>query len=249
MSLPPALLAALEAHDCFSGVFDYDATAQMVIDPTQPPELAYVVHCCDCLLWHVGALRRDLPPGTDGYALARQASAHVAAARSYDAAIGGYHATPAGFWLSAVYLASIDAFLLDGHRSRSTAGDLALLVRSFQHGLWKPADAGMTDPARYTTQSLHVAMAGVTGPWNSVQDFLASPAVHAGPGARTRPVTLAAYQRATAAAPAPAAPIFTPAPPVAPVRAALREGETCPVCHREVRWRQLLTSSYLGCMC
>ena len=241
MSLPPSLLSALESHPCFSGTFRYADTVQMVLDPAQPPELAYTIQCGDCLLWHAGVMRSLLPVGVDGYALARQATAHVSSARGYDGAIGGYHGGGAGFWLSAVYVASIDAFLLDGHRSRATATDLDLLIRSFRHKLWAPADAGMSDPARYVTQTLHVSMADAAGPWPTLQDFLSSPAVHASAGAKTRTVTLAAYQRTlapTAAAPAPEAPRGPP-----------REGELCLICGHEVRWRTLLTSRYLGCLC
>lgn len=240
MSLPPSLLAALESHECFSGVFAYDATVQMVVDPAAPPEPGYVVHCSDCLLWHAGALCRDLPSGVDGYALAKLATAHVASARGYAASVGGYHGAGGGFWLSAVYLRGIDLFLLDGHRSRSMASDIDLLVRSFQLGVWKHDDAGMTDPARYTLQVAHVAMAGSHGSWPRVQDFLASPAVRASSCPATRTVTLASYQRA-------ASPAARPAPAAKP--APLRAGEVCPTCGQVVRWRQLLTSSYLGCMC
>ncbi len=245
MSLPPSLLSALESHPCFSGTFRYSDTVQLVLDPAQPPEVAFTVQCDDCLLWHAGALRSLLPAGVDGYALARQATAHVSTARGYDAAIGGYHGGGAGFWLSAVYLASIDAFLLDGHRSRATATDLDLLLRSFTHKLWSPADPGMTDPARYVTQTIHVSMAHANGPWPTLQDFLTSPVVHASASAQTRTVTLAAWQRATAPTAAPPAATTAAPSPAAP----LREGDRCPTCGHEVRWRTLLTSDYLGCMC
>jgi len=246
VSLPTSFLSALESHPCFSGTFRYADTVQMVLDPAQPPEVAYTIQCGDCLLWHAGVMRALLPVGVDGYALARQATAHVSSARGYDGAIGGYHGGAAGFWLSAVHVASIDAFLVDGHRSRATASDLDLLIRSFRHKLWAPADPGMTDPARYVTQTLHVNMADATGAWPTLQDFLSSPVVYASAGAKTRTVTLAAYQRAVAPA---ATPTTTPSAAPEPPRGPPREGELCLICGHEVRWRTLLTSRYLGCLC
>ncbi len=255
MTLPPSFLTMIESHACFSGVFHYDHTVQMVLDPAQPAETSYTIQCEDCLLWHAGVSRRLLPPGVDGYGLARQATAHVSATRGYDAAIGGYHAHGVGFWLSAVYIASIDAFLLDGHRSRGGPNDLGLLVQSFVQKVWTPADPAMTDPARYTTHPLLVDMTLAAGPWPTLQDFLTSPAVHASATATTRAVTLAAYQRpsthrpaapgSTAPAGLPIVPAVLPAVPAAP----LREGDRCPKCGHTVQWRGLLTSNYLGCLC
>jgi len=258
VTLPPSFLALIESHACFSGVFRYDDTVQMVLDPIQPPEASYTIQCQDCLLWHAGILRRHLATGVDGYALAREATAHVSSTRGYDAAIGGYHSNGVGFWLSAVYIASLDAFLLDGHRSRTGPNDIGLLVQSFVQKVWTPADVGMTDPSRYTTQPLLVDMTRAAGNWPDLQAFLASPAVHASATASTRAVTLASYQRPATHCPAvpgsaalagvPVVAAVLPAAPAAPA-VPLREGERCPQCGHAVQWRQLLTSSYLGCLC
>jgi hypothetical protein len=253
MSLPASLLASLEAHTCFSGTFGYSDTVQLVLDATQIPEVSYTLQCKDCLLWHAGVLQRILPPGTDGYKLAREAVAHVAAQRGYDASIGGYHGAPASFWLSAVFMSSIDAFLVDGHRSRSAGSDLDLLMLSFKHNMWKPADPGMTDPARYTVQTVHVSMADAVAQPTSVAAFLASKSVHQQATAKTQTVTLAIYQRPTVAptvVPASVTALTPTATTATTVPVTARgEGELCPVCKHVVQWRTLFSSEYLGCLC
>jgi len=249
MAPPATFLKAIEEHRCFSGTFARGYDIATVVDPALPPFSVFSVNCRDCLTWYAGVARSALPAKTTLDALATEATRHSSAVRGYDDALGGYHAGGGGFWLSAVYIRSLQAFLIDGRRSRAMGSDLDLLLQAFKLGVMKMPDPGMVDPSRYVAQSVHLDMSQWRGPFTSLGAFLASPAVHARGTSNTSSVTLATFQSAvTAVAPVtPAVPAVTATAPQGPNQRT--EGTTCPACGEVVRWRPLLTSHYLGCGC
>ncbi|MCX4243998.1 hypothetical protein [Paraliomyxa miuraensis] len=49
VSLPPPLLADVEAHRCFSGCYSGDSTGVFCADASQSTAPMVNVHCSDCL--------------------------------------------------------------------------------------------------------------------------------------------------------------------------------------------------------
>ncbi|WP_044236525.1 hypothetical protein [Chondromyces apiculatus] len=269
MTLPAALLSAVERHGCFSGCYRSDSEVLACIDPTRPLEPVVSVACTDCLTFHPGALATLLPLGMTGNALAAALTAHVRSLRSYRWAAGGYHTKGGGFWLSAAYYGD-GLFLVDASRNRSSRTDVEVLAEAFKLGVLQPEDPRMVDPTLYTSELAYVDMHAPIANIHTKQDLLASPQRSATPRQSHHRVSIvefvplvpAAPLAAAAAAPAaalPAAPAAmltasTLLPPASPSRSsapprALAAGEICPRCGAEVQERPLFTGTYLGCRC
>lgn len=259
MALPPSLLQQIERHACFSGTYDRETDATIVIDPNAPPQPFLAASCRDCLTFRVGALRSLLPQTLGAAALADELTQHMRALRGYALSLGGYHATGSGFWLSMAYYDACGLFLLDGSRStRSRPGvdDLDLLIQAFQQGVLRPPHALMTDPQHFSTEVVYVNFAAPV-PVRSKHDLLSSPACRRAPHAGFQRVTLAEFQplarpAASSASLGLLAPPASPSasvaalPAAAPARAA---GERCPRCGAEVRERPLFSGRFVGCLC
>jgi hypothetical protein len=209
-----------------------------------------LVSCLDCLSFKIGVLQTLLPAGTTVYTLADQLTQHNRQARGFGLSVSGYHARGPGFWFSAAYYPHCGLFLLDGERSRSLGSDLDLLLLAFRHNVIQPPDPRMADPRLYTTQVVHVNFAGSPAPFANKQALLASPQCQTQAQKGFHRVTLAEFQpRAAQANQSAAAKPAAPAAKPAPARPALKLGDTCPVCHAQVRVRPLLHGTYVGCLC
>jgi hypothetical protein len=254
MALPAPLIAAIEAHPCFTGCYHCESLVEICMDPTQPLSPIVHVSCADCLSFRVGALARLLPAGMTTYTLADALTAHMRAQRGYLWALSGYHAVGAGFWLSAAALTD-SIFLVDSSRNRSAARSEAdLLVESFKHKLAQPQDPTMLDPALYSADVVHLNLATPLPSIQSRQDLFTCPqcSLMAKPGYRKVTVLefLAPAAAATAPqnAPAVAAPASaSPVQPAAPRK--LERGDICPVCKAEYTERALFTGKFVGCLC
>lgn len=252
MALPAPLVAAIEAHTCFTGCYHCESPVEICMDPTQP--LAPIVHvsCADCLSFRVGTLTRLLPAGTTTYALADALTAHMRAQRGYRWALSGYHAVGPGFWLSVASLTE-SLFLVDGVRNRNGARSEAdLLVELFKHKLAQPWDPIMLDPALYAAEVVYLNLATPLPPIQSKQDLLACPQYSAAAKQGFRRITVLEFLLPVAAAPSPLraiAPVLAAAP-AAPARPRkLERGDICPVCKAEFTERPLFTGSFVGCLC
>ena len=246
MSLPAALLAAVERHPCFTGCYRSDSEVQTCIDPAQPLAPVVSVACSDCLTFHPGAVATLLPLGMTSYALANALSIHVRALRGYRWATGGYHTAGGGFWLGVAYYGN-GLFLVDASRNRSSSTDVEMLAEAFKHSVVQPEDPAMVDPALYTSELAYVSMATPITGVKSKQDLLASPQRSATPKQGFHRVSIVEFQPlATAAA------LRVPAPVAAQSALAprpLRLGETCPKCGSVVKERPLFSGSFVGCLC
>jgi hypothetical protein len=257
MTLPAALLAAVERHACFSGCYRGDSEIQACLDPAQPLEPIVSVACSDCLTFHPGALASLLPLGTTAFALAAALGAHVRALRGYLWAVGGYHTAGGGLWLSAAYYGG-GLFLVDASRNRSGRTDVEVLAEAFRAGVVQPEDPRMVDPALYTSELAYVSMASPIANVRSKQDLLASPQRSAAPRQGFHRVSIVEFQPlVTALAPSTQATLRSQAQ-AAPGRPAgaragpprpLRVGDICPKCGAEVKERPLFTGSFVGCLC
>lgn len=255
VALPASLLAASEAHACFTGCYSHETPVALCVDAARPPVTSFHAACQDCLMFHVGSLASLLPPGMTQYGLAQELSAHMRAVRGYRWAISGYHATGQGFWLSAAYYGD-GLFLVDGSRNHGGGRDVDLLVQAFRSKLVQPDDQGMLDPALYASEVVHLSCSPPLGAVRAKQDILRSPQCSLSPRQGLRrvciveflPLTTATGSRAPSAsrsAPAPAPPaIVKPAAP-----RALRLGDVCPICGAEVKERPLFSGTFVGCLC
>ncbi|AKT40705.1 hypothetical protein [Chondromyces crocatus] len=269
MSLPAALLSAIERHGCFSGCYRSDSEVLTCIDPTRPLEPVVSVACTDCLTFHPGALASLLPLGMTGNALAAALTAHVRTLRSYRWAAGGYHTKGGGFWLSAAYYGD-GLFLVDASRNRSTRTDVEVLADAFRHGVLQPEDPRMVDPSLYTSELSYLNMHAPITNIRTKQDLLASPQRSATPRQSFQRVSIVEFQPLVAAlasapstsTPAPSAPstpaILSVPPTLRPAGTAPRSsapprpltvGQLCPRCGSEVQERPLFTGTYLACRC
>lgn len=241
--LPPNLLRMVEEHPCFSGVWSSDCSAQCVTDPQQPARAIEVVHCSDCLSFHVAVDAQHLGPGVRRWDLADHLTAHVRSHRGYAMSVGGYHVAGSGFWLSAAYWAQIGVFVLNARNSKTP---LTALLEAMKHGVVLASDPRMTQPTAY---SLHEVYLDVVTPVvaSSVQGLLQSPNVSPTRRPGFVPVTLAALQPAAGAvvpgqvSPAPAR-ASRPGP-----RPSL--GDRCVVCGQKVEERPLFQGTFIGCGC
>jgi hypothetical protein len=262
MPLPAPFVTEIETHLCLSGVYESEQPTLVCLDPNKPLEKMICVACRDCLMHHVGALASTLPAGMDGYALAREASAHVRALRGYKWSVSGYHLAGGGFWLTAMSYGN-GILLVDGSRqSKATQSDLDLLIHAYTHKVCTPEDPRMTDPALYAVETVYLRMDKPILSVTCKNDILSS--------SQYSRIQASGYRRATlceflplqqnVAAPVAAAPvavqpnttpIATAATPAESKKAAkpLQMGDICPVCHDEVRERLLFTSTFVGCKC
>ncbi len=174
MTLPAPFVAEIETHLCLSGCYESEQPTYVCLDPNKPLEKVICVSCHDCLMHHVGALATTLPSGMDGYALAREASAHVRALRGYKWSVSGYHTAGGGFWLTAMSYGN-GIFLVDGSRhSKTKQTDLDLLIHAFTHKVATPEDPRMMDPALYAVETVYLKMDKPILPVTTKQDLLNS---------------------------------------------------------------------------
>lgn len=261
MALPASLLAAVEAHSCFTGCYRYDSAVEVCTDPAARVQTTLVASCEDCLTFHIGALSLVLPSGTTGYKLAEEISSHMRTLRGYRWAVSGYRAVGSGLWISAACCTD-GLFLVDGSRNRGPS-DVEVLVQAFRHGIVQPTDPAMLDPAMYTAQTVYLNLARPLGAVRAKQDILRSPQCSPTPKAGFHRASiveylpLAASTSASTSASASATPALavptprtaTPKSTPAPPARALRPGDTCPVCHAQVRERPLFSGTFVGCLC
>jgi hypothetical protein len=268
MSLPASFVTEIEMHLCLSGCYRSEQPTQTCLDPGKPMEKVICVSCEDCLMHHVGALGSTLPSGMDGYALAREASAHVRALRGYKWSVSGYHGAGGGFWLTAMSYGN-GIFLVDGSRhSKTKQTDLDLLIYAFTHKVCTPEDPRMTDPGLYSVETVYLRMDKPIAPVTSKNDILSSSQCSRMQASGHRRATLCEFlplqqqaQGAVIQSPvgqqaqgtplainSPVAAVSTPVTPQKPGKP-LQRGDVCPVCHEEVRERVLFTSTYVGCKC
>lgn len=267
MALPTSLLQQIEQHACFSGTYDRETDATIVVDPSAPPQPFLSASCRDCLTFRVGALRSLLPQTLSAAGLADELTQHMRGLRGFSLSLGGYHATGSGFWLSMVYYDQCGLFLLDGSRStRSRPGvdDLDLLIMAFQQGVLRPPHALMVDPQHFTTEVAYVNFTAPV-PVHSKHDLQASLAYRKTAHAGFQRVTLAEFQPVARAAPisassmsllAPPAPVYSASASAAAVVTGVTAdasgrcpGERCAQCGAEVRERPLFSGSFIGCLC
>jgi hypothetical protein len=258
VALPASLLAAAEAHACFTGCYSHESPVAVCVDAARPPVTGFHAACQDCLMFHVGALASLLPPGMTQYGLAQELAAHMRAVRGYRWAISGYHATGQGFWLSAAYYGD-GLFLVDASRNHGGTRDVDLLVQAFRSKLVQPDDQGMLDPALYASDVVHLSCSPPLGPVSSKQDVLRSPQCSLSPRQGLRRVCIVEFLPLTTSLPAQRSPTPPPvraqgvlsgraSPARAPTRP-LRPGESCPVCGAEVKERPLFSGTFVGCLC
>ncbi len=266
MALPAAFVTEIEGHLCLSGCYRSEQPTLTCLDPGKPMEKVICVSCEDCLMHHIGALGSTLPSGMDGYALAREASAHVHALRGYKWSVSGYHGAGGGFWLTAMSYGN-GIFLVDGSRhSKTKQTDLDLLIYAFTHKVCTPEDPRMTDPGLYSVETVYLRMDKPIMPVTCKHDIVSSPQCSKMQASGHRRATLCEFlplqQQARVpliqAPQANTAPLVVGSAPVAAVSAPvaikqpskpLQRGDLCPVCHEEVRERVLFTSTYVGCKC
>ena len=270
MTLPAPFVNEIETHLCLSGCYESEQPTYVCLDPNKPLEKVICVSCHDCLMHHVGALASTLPSGMDGYALAREASAHVKALRGYTWSVSGYHTAGGGFWLTAMSYGN-GILLVDGSRhSKTKQTDLDLLIHAFTHKVCVPEDARMTDPALYSVETVYLRMDKPILPVTCKNDILASPQCSRMQASGYRRATLCEFLPLQQHAQIPVIQVpIAPrinAPPLSvngsAVAAAastppetkkpskpLQLGDICPVCHDVVRERVLFTSTYIGCKC
>jgi hypothetical protein len=160
VSLPPPLLAAVEAHRCFSGCYSGDSTGVLCADASQPTVPMVNVHCSDCLTWHVGALTHQVPPSLHRPdALADELSTHMRRHRGFVWSLGGYHSgghPGAGFWLAAVCLGP-GVFVVQPDRGRGQPSDaIDILIEAFRRSLAPCSGPGMLDAKEYSAQPIYL---------------------------------------------------------------------------------------------
>ncbi|APR85651.1 Hypothetical protein A7982_11000 [Minicystis rosea] len=265
MALPASLLAAAEAHACFTGCYSHETPVALCIDAARPPVTSFHAACQDCLMFHLGALASLLPPGMTQYGLAQELAAHMRSVRGYRWAISGYHATGQGFWLSAAYYGD-GLFLVDGSRNHGGARDVDLLVQAFRSKLVQPDDQGMLDPALYASEIVHLSCSPPLGMVKTKQDILRSPQCSLSPRQGLRRVCIVEFLPLTTMTtnhksppppavkppPPPSPPaVRSPSPPavVRPPARTLRVGDVCPACGAEVKERPLFSGTFVGCLC
>lgn len=261
VSLPPPLLAAVEAHRCFSGCYSGDSTGVFCADVGQSTLPMVNVHCSDCLTWHVGVLTHLLPPSFHApEALADELSAHVRRQRGFVWSLSGYHLARhllgGGFWLAAVCLGP-GTFVVWPDRGRGQGPDaIDVLIEAFHLKIAPCSGPGMLDAKEYAAQSIYLRYSQGVPVTGDKATLLGSPQCRAtsAPGFEAAVVvehlpSLAAAARTVGSSPMTAGP---PSTSMASGSRGLRttgSGEVCSACGHEVRERQLLYGTYSGCLC
>jgi hypothetical protein len=259
MALPASLLSAAEAHPCFTGCYSHEIPVALCVDPARAPVTSFHAACQDCLMFHVGALAGVLPAGTTQYTLAQELAAHMRAVRGYRWAFSGYHATGPGFWLSAAYYGD-GLFLVDGSRNHGGTKDVDLLVQAFRARLAQPDDPGMTDPALYAADVVHLSCAPTLGPVHTKQDILRLSQCSFVPRQGFRRVSIVEFLPLTSATGVskvvkagaqspPMAAISTSSATSAPLWKSSDAGTVCTRCQRPVKELTLCGKTTFSCMC
>jgi hypothetical protein len=257
MALPASLLAAVEAHPCFTGCYSHEIPVALVTDPARAPVTSFHAACQDCLMFHVGALASLLPPGTTQLTLAQELAAHMRAVRGYRWAFSGYHATGPGFWLSTAYYGD-GLFLVDGSRNHAGAKDVDLLVQGFRACLAQPDDPGMLDPALYAADVVHLSCAPPLGAVRTKQDILRLSQCSLAPRQGYRRVCIVEFLPLTTrvggvspvATTKTATQVSTPVVSKTSVRWGAEDiGKTCQACHRQVNKNDFCGKTTYDCMC
>lgn len=236
MTLPASFVQHIEQHPCFTGCFSSASGAQVCLDPNRPLAPLVVVSCQDCYA-HFAVPASLLPANYNPHNLATQLTQHVQSRRGFALSVSGYFTKGSGFWFSAVYYSS-GLFLINGDRSRVLGTDLEQLLHGFQQGVMTPPDPRMLDAKQYAVETVYVNFATATCGAKSKQALLTSPQVRLQQASGWKKVTLAEFL-----------PLTTSSAAVSPSRPALKVGDVCPVCRAEVRVRQLLQSTFVGCLC
>ena len=247
MALPPSFLQHVEQHPCFTGCYGQASGVQVCLDPNKPLSPLVVVSCRDCYA-QFAVPASMLPAGVTAANLSSQLTQHMQARRGFALSVSGYYTNGPGFWFSAVYYAC-GLFLIHGERSRTIGTDLDQLMHAFRQGVLTPPDPRMLDPKQFAVQTLYVNFASAAGGMSSKQGLLSSPLVRTQATAGWQKVTLAEFLPLVGAPKASAASATPAAKGNAVARPPLKLGDICPVCGSEVRERQLLHTTYIGCRC
>lgn len=259
MTLPASLLAAVEAHPCFTGCYSHELPVALCIDPARAPVTSFHAACQDCLMFHVGSLASLLPAGMTQHTLAQDLKDHMRGARGYRWAFSGYHATGPGFWLSVAYYGD-GLFLVDGSRNYGGAKDVDLLVQAFRARLAQPDDPGMLDPALYAVDVVHLNYSTPVGTVRTKQDILQLSQCSLAPRQGFRraaileflPLTTQVAQMQAVAPATVTAKVSTPAsagPRIIPTWSARDVGTTCKACRKQVKPLTINFVTEHNCMC
>jgi hypothetical protein len=189
----------------------------------------------DCLLYRPAILTDILGTPVSPDTFAEALSEHVRALRGYLWATGGYHATPHGFWLSVVYYGR-GLFLVDASRNQNRVSDLAALLDAFQTGLLTPEDPRMIDDALYDVELVHLNMARPIPVVRSKGDIVSSPQCAMQPTHGYQRFSLLEFLPLSSA-------------PAAEESEDEVDDATCPLCGAEIKERQLLSGTFVGCLC
>jgi hypothetical protein len=259
VSLPPPLLAAVEAHPCFSGCYSDGSTGVFCADVGQSTLPMVNVHCSDCLTWHIGVLTHLLPSSIHGPgALADELSRHMRRHRGFVWSLSGYHLAGhllgGGFWMAAVCLGP-GVFVVRPDRGRGQASDaIDLLIEAFHKKLAPCSGPGMLDAKEYAAQPIYLRYSLGDPVTPDKASLLGSPQCRATSAPGFEPAVVVEHLPSIAAAASTAGPspvgVAPPSPSMASGSRALRAaGRVCSTCGHEVRVRQLLYGTYSGCMC
>src|SRR5205823_1667728 len=101
------------------------------------------------------------------------------------------------------------------------------------------------DVKQYAIQTIYVRFCGPVTPIQSKQDLLSSPHCKLQPAPGYQRVLLAEFLPLARPTPAPAGVSSTKASPAK----TLKLGDKCPVCGAEVKVRNLLNGTFVGCLC
>ena len=162
-TLPAMLLAAAEAHPCFSGCYRLEPRTTVVANSG----MVDVVHVCceDCLAFRIGLPASEISRVMGDYMLALALTAHVRVQRGYRWAVSGFHKYGDGFWLSAAYYGE-GLFLVDSSRNGGSLTDVDYLVLGLKHvPEIRIDDARMLDPALYRQRAGYTRVP-LAAPWN-----------------------------------------------------------------------------------
>lgn len=243
MTLPTSFVQHIEQHPCFTGCLNSASGAQVCLDPNRPLAPLVVVSCQDCHA-HFAVPASLLPANFNPNNLAATLTQHVQTKRGFALSVSGYFTKGSGFWFSAAYYAC-GLFLINGERSRALGTDLEQLLHAFRQGVLAPPDPRMLDPKQFAVETVYVNFATSSTGARSKQALLSSPQVRLQAATGWKKVTLAEFLPLATNGAAAAAPVAV----AAAARPALKVGDICPVCKAEVRVRQLLQSTFVGCLC
>jgi hypothetical protein len=260
VSLPPPLLAAVEAHRCFSGCYSDDSAGVFCADVSQSTLPMVNVHCSDCLTWHIGVLTHLLPPSLHApRALADELSAYMRRQRGFVWSLSGYHLAGhllgGGFWLAAVCLGP-GVFVVRPDRGRGQASEaIDVLIEAFHLGLAPCSGPGMFDAKQYAAQPIYLRYSPGDPVTPDKASLLGAPQCRTTWASGFEPAVVVEHSPSIAATANTVASPATVALPSSSMASELRApraagpGQVCSTCGHEVRVRQLLYGTYSGCIC